>query len=86
LLWDGKTTDGWAARKSDEFPANSWSIADGVLTVDPGMTNGEAEGQSGGDIITRKTYANFEITADFHDYAGLQQWHQDFCAAEPVSN
>jgi len=57
-----------------------------VLTVDPGMTNGEAEGTVGGDIITRKRYANFELTADFKTYAGLQQWHQDFCAAEPVAN
>jgi hypothetical protein len=65
LLWDGKTTDGWRSPKSDEFPSESWSITDGMLTVDPGMTNGEAEGQSGGDIITRKRYANFELTADF---------------------
>ncbi len=65
LLWDGKTTDGWRSPKSDEFPVKSWSIADGVLTVDPGLTNGEAEAQSGGDIITRERFSNFELTADF---------------------
>jgi hypothetical protein len=65
LLWDGKTTDGWRSPKSDAFPTRSWRIADGVLTVDPGWTNGEAEAQSGGDIITRDRYANFELTADF---------------------
>jgi hypothetical protein len=65
LLWDGKTTAGWRSPKSDDFPEKSWRIADGVLTVDPGWTNGEAEAQSGGDIITQKRYANFELTADF---------------------
>ena len=65
LLWDGKTTKGWHSPQSDAFPEKSWRIADGVLTVDPGWTNGEAEAQSGGDIITQKRYANFELTADF---------------------
>lgn len=65
LLWDGKTTDGWRSPKSDDFPTKSWQIADGVLTVDPGLTNGEAEAQAGGDIITRQRYSNFELTADF---------------------
>jgi hypothetical protein len=65
LLWDGKTTDGWRSPQSDEFPVKSWSIAAGVLTVDPGFTNGEAEAQAGGDIITRKRYANFELEVDF---------------------
>jgi len=65
LLWDGKTTDGWRSPQSDIFPEKSWRIADGVLTVDSGWTNGEAEAQSGGDIITRKRYANFELVADF---------------------
>ena len=65
LLWDGKTSNGWHSPKSDAFPEKSWRIADGVLTVDPGWTKGEAEAQSGGDIITSKRYANFELTADF---------------------
>ena len=65
LLWDGKTTAGWRSAKADEFPTKSWQIKDGVLTVDPGLNKGEAESQSGGDIITRDRYANFELTADF---------------------
>jgi len=65
LLWDGKTTAGWRSPKNDEFPTNSWHIDGGVLTVDPGWTNGEAEAQSGGDIITLRRYANFELVADF---------------------
>jgi hypothetical protein len=65
LLWDGKTFDGWRKPQSDDFPTQSWKVEDGVLTVDPGLTNGEAEAQSGGDIITRDRYSNFEFTADF---------------------
>jgi hypothetical protein len=65
LLWDGKTTDGWRSPQADTFPTKSWRITDSVLTVDPGLTNGEAEAQAGGDIITRDRYSNFELTADF---------------------
>jgi hypothetical protein len=65
LLWDGKTIDGWRSPQSDTFPTNSWCIAAGVLTVDPGLTNGEAESQAGGDIITRDRYSDFELVADF---------------------
>lgn len=63
LLWDGQTTEGWRTPKSDTFPTKSWKIHDGILTV-LGTDNG-AESQHGGDIITKKRYANFELTADF---------------------
>ena len=62
LLWDGKTTDGWRSAKSENFPAHGWNMKDGVLTV---QENGGAESADGGDIITRKRYANFELVADF---------------------
>lgn len=65
LLWDGKTTDGWRSPKSDAFPQRSWRIHDGVLNVDAGLGKGEAEASFGGDIITRKRYANFELQTDF---------------------
>jgi hypothetical protein len=70
LLWDGKTTDGWHSPQSGAFPQKSWRIADGILTVDPGWTNGEAEAQSGGDIITRDRFSNFELVADFKTTTG----------------
>ena len=70
LLWDGKTTDGWRSPNSDRFPARSWSIADGVLTVDAGVTNANAEAGAGGDIITRERYANFELELDFKTTPG----------------
>ena len=62
LLWDGKTTEGWRSVKSEEFPKSGWTIRDGVLTV---HENGGEESAAGGDIITRKRYANFELTAEF---------------------
>jgi hypothetical protein len=65
LLWDGKTSDGWHSPSSDRFPSRSWSIADGVLTVDAGVTNANAEAGAGGDIITHERYSNFELSVDF---------------------
>jgi uncharacterized protein len=62
LLWDGKTTEGWRSARSENFPSEGWAIKDGVLTV---HENGGEESAKGGDIITRKRYANFELTADF---------------------
>jgi hypothetical protein len=67
LLWDGKTTDGWRSPKSDAFPSKSWTLRDGELTVAAG---GNAEAQAGGDIITRRRYANFELTAEFRGTPG----------------
>ncbi|MDD5139247.1 MAG: DUF1080 domain-containing protein [Verrucomicrobiales bacterium] len=62
LLWDGKTSDGWRSAKSENFPASGWTLKDGVLTV---HENSGEESVGGGDIITRKRYADFELTADF---------------------
>ena len=62
LLWDGKTGNGWRSAKSDQFPDHGWTTRDGVLTV---HENGGEESAGGGDIITRKRYNNFELTADF---------------------
>lgn len=62
LLWDGKSTDGWRSAKAEEFPKQGWSMKDGILTV---HDHGGEESAAGGDIITRKRYANFELTLDF---------------------
>lgn len=62
LLWDGKTSAGWRSAKADKFPTAGWKMSDGVLTV---MENGGAESAAGGDIITEKRYADFELVADF---------------------
>jgi len=62
LLWDGKTSEGWHSAKSEKFPAHGWTMKDGVLTV---HDNKGEESTGGGDIITQKRYANFELQADF---------------------
>ena len=62
LLWDGKSGDDWRSAKSENFPTHGWNIKDGMLTV---HENGGEESAGGGDIITRKRYANFELAADF---------------------
>ncbi|HVE16138.1 MAG TPA: DUF1080 domain-containing protein, partial [Chthoniobacterales bacterium] len=62
LLWDGETSNGWRSAKSEKFPAKGWTMQDGILKVQG--SNGE-ESAGGGDIITRKRYANFELEADF---------------------
>ena len=67
LLWDGQTVNGWRSPKSDAFPNKSWVLKDGELTV---VASGNAESQAGGDIITRKTYSNFELVADFRTTTG----------------
>ncbi len=61
-LFNGTNFAGWHSPKSDKFPARSWQIQDGELRV---IASGNAESQSGGDIITTKRYANFELTAEF---------------------
>lgn len=60
LLWDGKTTAGWRGLKSDLFPKSGWKIKDGALTVLP-----DNDEESGGDIITKDAFANFELELEF---------------------
>jgi hypothetical protein len=61
LLWDGSTNAGWRGYKTPAFPAAGWEMKDGILTVLPP----QAPAKSGGDIITIKTYKNFELSIDF---------------------
>ena len=62
FLWDGKSTEGWRGAKLDEFPSKGWKINDGVLTV---LSSGGAESANGGDIVTTKSYSDFELSIDF---------------------
>jgi hypothetical protein len=61
LLWDGQTSQGWRNAGSETFPARGWEMKDGVLTV---LESGNPGG-TGGDIITRERFANFELLVDF---------------------
>lgn len=62
LLWDGETTNGWRGAKLDSFPAEGWSIQDGMLVV---ADAGGEESENGGDIVTIEEYENFELEVDF---------------------
>lgn len=61
LLWDGKTSTGWRSYNKPEFPATGWEMKDGILTVLPP----QGQNKSGGDIITIKTFRDFELSVDF---------------------
>jgi hypothetical protein len=67
LLWDGSTSAGWRAVKSDVFPEKGWQMCGGVLSVQG--KDGE-ESQGGGDIITTRRYADFELSAEFKTTPG----------------
>jgi hypothetical protein len=67
LLWDGKTTTGWRSERDGPFPASGWEIKDGLLSV---TDLGGKEGGDGGDIVTTKKYADYELSVDFRTSIG----------------
>jgi hypothetical protein len=62
LLWDGKSSKGWRGAKLDGFPAEGWTMEDGVLTVEA-TDGGESTGP--GDIVTVDTFSNFDFVFEF---------------------
>jgi hypothetical protein len=78
LLWDGKTSAGWRSAYEPSFPSHGWEIKDGVLSVLP---TGKP-GSSGGDLITEKKFANFELVVDFRVTAGANSGIKYFVDAE----
>lgn len=56
LLWDGKTGAGWKGVKSKGLPKQGWSIGDGMLT---------AQDSGGGDIVSARSFRDFELSVDF---------------------
>lgn len=85
LLWDGRTSDGWRSAKAETFPARSWTMQDGLLTV---LDTGGAEAIGGGDIITREKYSQFELVADFRLTPGANSGIKYFVQPElaPVTS
>jgi hypothetical protein len=58
VLFDGKGTDEWRIYMKDRFPESGWTVEpDGSLRVHAGARPG--------DLITRKQFADFELTFDF---------------------
>jgi hypothetical protein len=62
LLWDGKTTNGWRGAYKDHFPDKGWEIKDGTLSV---LAANGGESTNGGDIVTDKEYAAFDLQFEF---------------------
>jgi hypothetical protein len=56
LLFDGNTSVGWRGANKAGFPEKGWKIHDGILSV---------TGEKGGDIITEKKYADFDLRLEF---------------------
>ncbi|MDI9365868.1 MAG: DUF1080 domain-containing protein [Flavobacterium sp.] len=62
LLFDGTTSNGWKSAKGSAFPAKGWTIADGCLNV---LSSEGKEATNGGDIVTDKEYAAFDLSFNF---------------------
>ncbi|AHM63048.1 hypothetical protein D770_24015 [Flammeovirgaceae bacterium 311] len=55
LLFDGTNTDQWTGVGSDTFPENGWIIENEALVL-----------AEGGNIMTRKEYADFDLRFEFN--------------------
>lgn len=62
LLFDGQTAKGWRSAKGAGFPQKGWKIESGELKVLP---SDGAESTNGGDIVTDKMYAAFDLIFQF---------------------
>ena len=64
LLFDGKTFNGWRGIGIDSIPAGHWEIKNGTIhKIASGNVPTMADGQplKGGDLMTDKTFKNFEL-------------------------
>ena len=57
-LFDGKTLKGWRQASKDSVPTAGWGVVDGELVFDPSKGHG-------GDVVTEKTFKDFELSVDF---------------------
>lgn len=57
-LFDGKSTTGWRAPKTERFPSECWAIEDGALRTTLASTYKA-------DLWTVATYENFELEFEF---------------------
>ena len=57
LLFDGSSSAGWMGLGKNVFPEKGWSVQDGTLRHE--------KGGGGGDIVSAKSYLNFELKWDW---------------------
>jgi hypothetical protein len=62
LLFDGKTTNGWRGAFAPDFPKQGWVVRDGEIRGE--LAEG-ADRAGVGDIVTTKSYRNFELVFDW---------------------
>ncbi len=62
LLFNGQNTEKWRGYNRDEFPTLGWRVDDGTIVVEKSGT--EEEG-FGGDIVTKETFENYELTLEY---------------------
>lgn len=68
LLFDGKTFTGWRGLGYDSVPTAHWKIENGAIRkLADGQVPRLPDGQpaAGGDLMTRDTYRDFELTWDW---------------------
>ena len=68
LLFDGKTFNGWRGLGYDTVPTAHWKIENGTIRkLADGQVPRLPDGQpaAGGDLMTRDTYSDFELTWDW---------------------
>lgn len=63
VIFDGKTLNGWRGYGRDTIPAR-WVIDDGAIKF-IGSGGGEAQTQTGGDLIFAKKFKNFELELEW---------------------
>jgi len=62
LLFDGKSLQGWRLYNKKEAPGAGWRVEDRLLK--------KLAKQRGGDIVTEKTYTDFDLTWEWRIAAG----------------
>ncbi|MEZ0539380.1 3-keto-disaccharide hydrolase [Fibrella arboris] len=61
LLFDGTSPAGWRSATKETFPAQGWTINDGLISVESSKTSSAR----GGDIISTQQYGAFDLSFDF---------------------
>jgi acetyl esterase/lipase len=68
LLFDGTTFNGWIGLGRDNIPSGSWAVENGMIhKVDTRNIKlpSEAPPVEGGDIVTKESFADFELLFDW---------------------
>lgn len=62
LLFDGRSLDGWRGYRRDALPDTGWEVKDGTIRTVAKV--------KGADIVTRKTFTDFELSWEWRVLPG----------------